>query len=58
MYTLLLNYDIYDYKDKIYGFNWQIKNSLLNYRDINKNYNQQISTEINSKKINISRKTG
>ena len=35
-----INYDIYDYKDKIYGLNWQIKNSLLNYRDINRNYNQ------------------
>ena len=53
-----INYDIYDYKDKIYGLNWQIKNSILNYKDINKNYNQQISTEIESKKINISRKTG
>ncbi len=53
-----INYDIYDYEDKIYGLNWQIKNSLLNYKDINKNFNQQISTEINSKKINISRKTG
>tara|TARA_Y100000389_G_scaffold192693_1_gene220468 strand:+ start:2191 stop:4275 length:2085 start_codon:yes stop_codon:yes gene_type:complete len=54
----MVNYDIYNYKDKIYGLNWQIKNSLLNYRDINKNYNQQISTEINSTEINISRKTG
>ena len=53
-----INYNIYDYKDKFYGFNWQIKNSLLNYRDINKNYNQQLSTEISSKKINVSRKTG
>ena len=53
-----INYDIYDYKDEIYGLNWQIRNSLLNYRDINKNYNQQISTEISSKKINVSRKTG
>ena len=25
-----INYDIYNYKDKIYGLNWQIKNSLLN----------------------------
>jgi len=53
-----INYDIYDYKDEIYGLNWQIRNSLLNYRDINKNYNQQISTEISSKKINISSKIG
>ena len=53
-----LNYDIYDYKDPIYGLDWSINNSFLNYKDINKNFNQQVTTEILSKKILVSRKTG
>tara|TARA_B110000444_G_scaffold194965_1_gene185356 strand:- start:1798 stop:3894 length:2097 start_codon:yes stop_codon:yes gene_type:complete len=54
----IINYDIYKYKDPIYGLNWRIENSLLNYRDINKNFNQQISSEALSKKIIVSQKTG
>ena len=54
----MINYDVYKYKDPIFGLNWRIENSLLNYRDINKNFNQQISTEILSKKIKISQETG
>jgi len=54
----IINFDIYNYKDPVYGLDWKIENSLLNYRDINKNINQQISSEISSKKIKISKKTG
>ncbi|MDA9674986.1 hypothetical protein N9T64_00855, partial [Pelagibacteraceae bacterium] len=53
-----INYDIYNYRDKLYGLYWQIENSLLNYRDINKNYKQQLSTELQSKSIKISDSTG
>ena len=51
-------YNVYNYNDPIYGLNWKIDNSLLNYKDINKNFNQQISTQVESKNIYISRKTG
>ena len=54
----IINYDIYKYKDPFYGLNWRIENSLLNYRDINKNFNQQISSEIISKKLHIANSTG
>ena len=37
---------------------WKINNSFLNYRDINKNYNQQISSEFLTKKINVSKDIG
>ena len=53
-----VNYDIHAYKDLIFGLNWGVKNSFLNYRDLNKNYNQQISSEISSNNLYISRKTG
>ena len=53
-----IDYNIYNYKDPIYKLNWKIENSLLNYKDINKNFNQQISSEIISKKVQISKKTG
>ncbi len=53
-----INYDIHNYKDSFYKLNWSIENSLLNYKDINKNFNQQVSSEIFSKKIKISRNTG
>jgi len=53
-----INYDIYNYKDPIYGFEWKIDNSLLNYKDINKNFNQQLSTEVLSRRIYISNDTG
>ena len=53
-----INYNIYNYKDPIYKLNWKIENSLLNYKDINKNFSQQVSSEIISKKIEISQNTG
>ena len=53
-----INYDIYDYKDPVYGLDWKINNSLLNYKTINKNHQQQLSSEIFSNKIHISRNTG
>ncbi len=54
----IINYDIYNYKDPLYKLNWSIENSLLNYKDINKNFNQTISSELLSKKIKISQNTG
>ena len=53
-----ISYDIYNYKDPIYGLNWKIDNSLLNYKTINKNYEQQLSSEILSDDVHISKKTG
>ena len=53
-----INYDIYDYKDSIYGLNWKIDNSLLNYKTIDKNYEQQLSSEMLSDRMYISKKTG
>ena len=53
-----ISYDIYNYKDPIYGLNWKIDNSLLNYKNINKNYEQQLSSEILSDDVHISKKTG
>ena len=53
-----ISYDIYNYKDPIYGLSWKIDNSLLNYKTINKNYEQQLSSEILSDDVHISKKTG
>jgi len=53
-----VSYDIYNYKDPIYGLNWKIDNSLLNYKTINKDYEQQLSSEILSDDVHISKKTG
>ena len=53
-----ISYDIYNYKDPIYGLNWKIDNSLLNYKTINKDYEQQLSSEILSDDVHISKKTG
>jgi len=53
-----ISYDIYNYKDPIYGLNWKIDNSLLNYKTINKDYEQQLSSEILSDGVHISKKTG
>lgn len=54
----IINYDIHNYKDPLIGQTWKINNSFLNYRDINKNYNQQISSEFTSTSTSISRKIG
>jgi len=53
-----ISFDIYSYKDSIYGLDWKIDNSLLNYKTINKDYEQQLSSEILSDSIHISKKTG
>lgn len=53
-----IKYDIYEYKDPVSSLNWRIENSLLNYRDINRNYNQELSSELSSEKIITSRSTG
>ena len=53
-----INYDIYEFKDQIIKKNWTIKSSFLNYRDINKNYKQQISSELLSKDIFIYKNIG
>ncbi len=53
-----INYDIYSYEDSIFKLKWQISNSFLNYRDIDKNYNQQASSEFISKEIKILRSLG
>ena len=53
-----INYDIYDYKDPVSKTNWSISNSFLNYRTIDKDYKQQLSSEIFTNKIQISKQTG
>ena len=53
-----VNYDLYEFKDPVIKQNWKISNTFLNYRDINKNYNQQISSEFLSKNTHISKKIG
>ena len=53
-----ISYDIYNYKDPIYGLNWKIDNSLLNYKTINKDYEKQLSSELLSDGVYISKKTG
>ena len=53
-----INYDIYEFKDQIIKKNWTIKSSFLNYRDINKNYKQQISSELLSKDIFVYKNIG
>lgn len=53
-----VNYDIYKLKDPLIGLDWAMKNTLLNYKNINKNYNQQISSEFISTDLIISRKSG
>ena len=53
-----INYDIYNYKDPVSKANWSINNSFLNYRTIDKDYKQRLSSEIFTNKIQISRQTG
>ena len=53
-----ISYDIYNYIDPVYGLNWKIDNSLLNYKTIDKNYEQQLSSEILSNSEHISKSTG
>ncbi|MDC3144104.1 hypothetical protein OA527_03700 [Pelagibacteraceae bacterium] len=54
----IINYDIHNYKDPLIGQTWKINNSFLNYRDINKNNNHQISSEFTSTSTSIYRKIG
>mgnify|MGYP000020492191 FL=1 len=53
-----ISYNIYNYKDPFYQLDWRIDNSFLNYKDINKNFKQQISSEVFSSKIRIHKNTG
>ena len=53
-----INYNIYNYKDPLYQLDWRIDNSFLNYKDINKNFRQQMSSEVFSSKIRIHKNTG
>ena len=53
-----IRYDVYDYKDPVYGLSWKINNTLLNYKTIDKNYEQKLSSEILSNKTQVSNKTG
>ena len=53
-----ISYDIYNYKDPVSKTNWEIKSSLLNYRTIDKEYEQQLSSEIFSNEVQVSKQTG
>ena len=53
-----INYNIYNYNDPLFNKNWDVKNTFLNYRDINKNNKQEISSELMSKNINVLRNIG
>ena len=41
-----INYNVYNYNDPFLNRSWEVKNAFLNYRDIDKNYKQEISSEI------------
>ena len=53
-----IDYDIYNYNDPLINRNWEVKNTFLNYRDINKNYKQEISSELITKDINVLKNIG
>jgi LPS-assembly protein len=53
-----IKYDIANYTDPIFGLKWSINNSFLNYKNIDKQSSQQISSEIQSSKVIISGNTG
>ena len=53
-----INYNIYNYNDPLFNKNWDVKNTFLNYRDINKNNKQEVSSELMSKNINVLRNIG
>ncbi|MDC3263403.1 hypothetical protein OAU47_04075 [Pelagibacterales bacterium] len=53
-----IQYNLDDYTDPIFNLKWDIKNSLLNYKNIDKESSQQISSEIESNKVVISKNTG
>ena len=53
-----ISYDIYNYKDPVSKTNWKIKSSFLNYRTIDKDYEQQLSSEIFSNEVQVSKQTG
>ena len=54
----VISYDIHSYKDPIFGYNWKINNSFLNYRNINKKYNQQVSSEFTTSKATVFEEIG
>ena len=53
-----INYDIHNYKDPVSKTTWSISNSFLNYRTIDKDYKQQLSSEIFSTEVQVSKQTG
>ena len=53
-----VQYNVNNYIDPIFNLNWGIKNSFLNYKNIDKKTSQQISSEIESTKVIISKNTG
>jgi hypothetical protein len=53
-----IDYDIYNYNDPLINRSWEVKNTFLNYRDINKNYKQEISSEFITKDINVLKNIG
>ncbi|MDC3111326.1 hypothetical protein OA413_03875 [Pelagibacteraceae bacterium] len=53
-----ITYNIYNYNDPLVNKNWEVKNTFLNYRDINKNNKQEISSELISKDINVLKNIG
>ena len=53
-----INYNVYNYNDPFLNKNWEVKNAFLNYRDIDKNYKQEISSEIISNNTIVLKNVG
>ncbi len=53
-----INYNVYDYNDPFLNRSWEVKNAFLNYRDIDKNYKQEISSEIISNNTIVLKNVG
>ena len=53
-----INYNIYNFNDPFFNKNWEVRNTFLNYRDIDKNFKQEISSELISKNTFILRNIG
>ena len=53
-----INYNIYNFNDPFLNKNWEVKNAFLNYRDIDKNYKQEISSEIISNNTIVLKNVG
>ena len=53
-----INYNVYNYNDPFLNRSWEVKNAFLNYRDIDKNYKQEISSEIISNNTIVLKNVG